>query len=340
MPYDIIVIGGSAGGMDPLIRILTELDADLPVSVFAVIHIAASSKGDIAGLIQRNSGLDCALAQDGEPIRKGRIYLARPDHHLLLEPDRVLVARGPKENRSRPAIDPLFRSAAAAFGPRVIGIVLSGMLDDGAQGLAAIKNAGGLAIVQDPKEARFPSMPLNACLAVTPDYKPTVAEIPDLLKNLLRGPLPQAGYRAPPPSKPVLEEEAKVGANQLMSEGEMRELGQPSVYTCPDCGGGLYEIQDSGMVRYRCSIGHAFGAHSLLAGKDAKIEEALSASLRALQESERLSRGLLLTLGAREFPMTRKELDAKADAANRNAQTIHDLLGRFQNASEAGSTED
>jgi two-component system chemotaxis response regulator CheB len=223
----------------------------------------------------------------------------------------------------RPAIDPLFRSAAEAYGPRVIGVVLSGMLDDGAQGLAAIKRAGGLALVQHPKDARYPSMPLNATLAADPHYRVPIAEMPALLTRLVEQP---AGEPPRPDPQDAREAEARVPANHLMTEEAMRELGHPSVFTCPDCGGTLFEIEDSGLLRNRCSTGHAFGAQSLMAGKDDNVEGALSAALRALQESERLSRRLMASLHEKDFPLTMRELKAKADAMRQHAGVIQGLL--------------
>lgn len=358
MHHDIIVIGGSAGAVDPLIHLAGRMPAGIRAAIFVVLHIAPSSKGEMAGLIQRAGALPCSVARDGEPIREGHIYMARPDHHLLLEAGRMRVAHGPKENMVRPAIDPLFRSAAAAYGPRVIGVILSGMLDDGAQGLAAIKAAGGLAVVQHPKDARYPSMPLSATLAAEPHYRVPIAEMPALLERLVAQPAEppakapvEAGERAGtrpaaaaakaekgktvmegttngkgPAEKEAIEEASQFPARALPSEEAMRELGRPSVFTCPDCGGVLFEIEDSGLPRYRCSTGHAYGAQSLLAGKDGNVEEALSAALRALQESERLSRRLMANLRENDFPLTLKELRAKAEAQERHARTIRELL--------------
>jgi two-component system, chemotaxis family, protein-glutamate methylesterase/glutaminase len=331
MHHDIVVIGGSAGSVDPLIHLAGRLPAGLRAAVFAVIHIAPTSKSELAGLIRRTGSLPCEIAEDGEPIRDGRIYLARPDYHLLLESGKVRVAHGPKENMVRPAIDPLFRSAAAAYGPRVVGVVLSGMLDDGAQGLAAIRQAGGLAVVQHPRDARYPSMPLNATLAAEPQYRVPIGEMPALLERLVAEPVRAAGAPAPSDS-PAPDQEARVPANQLMTEAAMRELGNPSVYSCPDCGGVLFEIEDSGLPRYRCSIGHAYGAQSLLAGKDGGVEEALSAALRALQESERLAHKLMRSLRENDFPLTLRELQAKAEAQQRHARVIRELLAGMNGA--------
>lgn len=334
MHRDIVVIGGSAGSVDPLIHLSSRLSADFPAAVLAVLHIAPSSKGELAGLIRRAGALPCELAEDRRPVEPGRIYLARPDHHLLVFAGRLRVVHGPKENLARPAIDPLFRSAAQAYGPRTIGVILSGLLDDGAQGLAAIKRVGGVAVVQHPRDARNPSMPMNATLAADPDYRVPAVEIPELLERLVREPVSavsatEAEAGAPGRSSDLPEartEEAEAASGRIMSESALRALGRPSVLVCPDCGGVLFEIADSGVLRYRCSIGHAFGAHSLLAGKDGDIEEALSSALRALQESDRLTRRLLENLKERDFPLTRKELLAKAEEQRRHMQTIGALL--------------
>jgi two-component system chemotaxis response regulator CheB len=184
---DIIVIGASAGGFEALKILVTGLPADLPASVFVVWHLAPEIRESVlAQVLQKNGNLPAAQAIDGEPIRKGHIYVAPPDYHLLVEPDRVRVTRGPKENRFRPAVDPLFRSAAYSYGSRVVGVVLSGALDDGTSGLWTIKFRGGTAIVQDPLDAEFPSMPKSALREVKADYVAPVEEIPGIITRLAR----------------------------------------------------------------------------------------------------------------------------------------------------------
>lgn len=322
MNRDIIVIGGSAGAVDPLMHIAANLPEGMRASVFVVLHTSPRSKGELSGFIDKVSKLRCGLAVDGEPIRQGRIYFARPDFHLLVEGEKVAVKHGPKENFSRPALDPLFRSVAAAFGRRVIGVMLSGLLDDGAAGLVAIKKAGGIAVVQSPASARHPSMPRSAIAATDVDYVTDVTEIAPLLATLVNQPV------EPPAINPSANEGevAEVAAGHILSEEGMRRRGVPSVFTCPDCGGVLFEFKDGRPLRFRCSIGHAYGAQSLFAGKKEGVEEALSASYRALQESERLARRLMESLALPEFPMTIQELKAKADAAARNAEVIRSML--------------
>jgi two-component system chemotaxis response regulator CheB len=159
---DIIVIGTSAGGMETLIELFSRLPKKLAASIFVVCHISPYSSGVLPKVISRAGSLPAAHPTDREPIKPGQVYVAPPDHHLLIEDSVVRVTQGPKENRFRPAVDPLFRSAAYAYGPRVIGVILTGSLDDGTAGLWAVKERGGLAVVQDPDEALFDSMPLSA----------------------------------------------------------------------------------------------------------------------------------------------------------------------------------
>lgn len=187
MTRDVIVIGASSGGIDALRTIASQLPADLPAAICVVIHVAPESPGSLHELFTRSSKVPTSTASDGESLKPGHIYFAPPDHHLLIGPGTLRLTRGPKENRFRPAIDTLFRSAAQAYGPKVVGVVLSGDLDDGTAGLLAVKEFGGIAVVQDPEEALFPSMPRSAREHVKVDYCLPVAEIAPLLVSLSRG---------------------------------------------------------------------------------------------------------------------------------------------------------
>ena len=180
MDHDIILLGASAGGVDALIRLCSGLPRDLPAALLVVQHIAPTSRSMLPRLLCRAGPLPAAHAEDREAIRPGRIYVAKPDHHLLVNAadHRLMLRRGPHENRSRPAIDPLFRSAAVAFGPRVVGGVLSGLLEDGTAGLVAIKAYGGISVVQSPEDAAWPDMPRNALRGDSPDHCITLAEMP------------------------------------------------------------------------------------------------------------------------------------------------------------------
>jgi two-component system chemotaxis response regulator CheB len=282
---DIIVVGGSAGALEVLRTILHELPESLPASVLVVLHMSADSPGLLATVLARHAVLPVREAEDGARIRRGHIYVARPDHHLLLEDDRMRVRRGPKQNRHRPALDPLFRSAAVTYGPRVIGVVLTGNLDDGTAGLRAIKDRGGLAVVQDPREAEFPGMPESAVSHVDVDLRLPAREIARALVAAASEPLDAA---APPP-RPDLEIEVRSDSGEGRME-DMEAIGTPSVFTCPECSGTLWEVGDDDLPRFRCRVGHAYTSESLVAEHDDALEDALWAALRSLEENATLAR--------------------------------------------------
>jgi two-component system, chemotaxis family, protein-glutamate methylesterase/glutaminase len=278
---DIIVIGASMGGVEAIIRLAKELPADLAAAVFVVVHVAADSANMLGTILDRVSPLEATVAEDGEPIRHGRIYVAPSDHHMLLEMDRVRVVRGPRENRTRPAIDPLFRSAAAAYGPRVIGVILTGWLDDGSAGLLAIKRSHGTAVVQDPADAVHPSMPEHALAQVDVDYRLPLDEIASLLSELVQQPTPAA----------LVADLADVALEVKMVKGGgnnpavPESIGELAPVTCPDCGGSLWRVNaNDANPRYRCHVGHGFTVRALLASQDEALEQSLWAALRALQE--------------------------------------------------------
>src|SRR4051812_28114126 len=260
--HDIIVVGASAGGMEALAEVARGLPADLPAAVFVVWHLAPGSLGVLPRVLGEAGPLPAANAADGEEVRPGRVYVAPPDRHLVLEPGRVRVTRGPRENRFRPAVDPLFRSAALASGPRVVGVVLTGALDDGTAGLWAVKARGGVAVVQDPAEATFPWMPRSALAHVRVDHVLPLAHIPPLLARLARGgPAPAEG--SPVPEQMGVEARIALGDNAL--QAGVMGLGPPSPYTCPECHGTLLQMKTGGLLRFRCHTGHAYTLSSLLA---------------------------------------------------------------------------
>jgi two-component system chemotaxis response regulator CheB len=239
-------------------QICAGLPADLPASVFVVEHISPTSKSVLPDLLSKAGPLPAKHPMDGEPIRSGQIVVAPPDFHLLLQDGHVLLRRGPQENRTRPAIDPLFRSAAVAYGPRVIGVVLTGLLDDGTAGLQAIKRCGGTCVVQDPDDAQWPDMPRRALERDGVDHVATPAEMPALLDRLCREP---AGPKLPVP--PSLEIEGRIAAQEL-GPADVPTLGEPSALSCPVCGGVLNEVLEDGTARFRCQTGHAFTSEGLV----------------------------------------------------------------------------
>lgn len=285
---DIVVVGTSAGGVEALRALVAGLPKDYPGSVFVVMHTAPDSPGVLAQILDRSGPLPAANATNREPIRPGHIYVAPPDAHLLLEPGRMRLTHGPKENRFRPAIDPLFRSAAQVFGPRVVGVILTGGLDDGTSGLWAVKRLGGVAVVQDPEEAFMPSMPLSALGQVEVDYTLPLAEMPAVLARLADRTVAEqeGGYEVPE----ELNIEVKIAKEDNGLELGITRLGTPSVFTCPECHGSLLQLKENGRTRYRCHTGHAFSSDSLLAELTESVEATLWGAIRSIAESVMLLR--------------------------------------------------
>ena len=280
----IIVIGASAGGFEAIRQVISDLPADLDAAIFIVWHMAADVRGILPQVLNRLNRLSAAHAIDEEPILSGRIYVAPPDRHLMLERDRVRVTRGPKENLFRPAIDPLFRSAAVAYGTQVIGLILSGALDDGTAGMWAVKQQGGLAVVQEPADAQVPSMPVNVINAVKVDYIVPVKEIGALLTRLvgehtLPNDAPESGFTI------KARMEVRIAMKDEHTSRELFKQGDLTPYTCPECHGVLTALSEDQRIRFRCHTGHAFSADSLLASITANIEEELWTVIRNIQES-------------------------------------------------------
>jgi two-component system chemotaxis response regulator CheB len=280
---DIIVIGGSAGATAPLKQILSRLPADLPAAVFIVLHIPAQGIGILSTVASNAGPLPVRQAENGMKIEPGRIYLAAPDHHLLLSGDHVVLGRGPRENMVRPAIDALFRSAALYHGPRVIGVLLSGLLSDGAAGLNAIKRCGGMTVVQDPADAMSDEMPRRAMEATTIDLCVPGATMGDVLSELVRE---QPGAALPIP--PEIRLEVEIAAGERIGSDRLVSVGDPVALTCPACGGVLSEVRDSRPMRFRCQVGHGFTADTLAKEQESRVDEALRVALRIIEERAEL----------------------------------------------------
>lgn len=274
---DIIVVGASAGGLEALRVLLSGLPADFPASVFVVQHVGAVSH--LARILDAASALPVVNAATGMVFEHGRVYVAIPDRHMLLHGDHILLRRGPRENLSRPAIDPLFRSAAVSCGSRVTGVVLSGALSDGTAGLLAIKRCGGTAIVQEPADAIVASMPCNALRYVDVDRTVPVGDMAALLSSVVRSPAPPT-----PPIPLGIRLEAAIAAQELGDMMTEDVLGRPSRFTCPECHGALWEIEDGDLLRYRCHVGHAFTSDVVLQSQGEEVDRLLDTLLRAHRE--------------------------------------------------------
>jgi two-component system, chemotaxis family, protein-glutamate methylesterase/glutaminase len=283
--HRIITIGASAGGVEALQAIIGRLPTDLPAAICVVMHLSPDSLGLMPRIISKGSALRAAPAVDREELVPGRIYVAPPDQHLLIEPSgRIRLARGPKENRFRPAIDPLFRSAANVYGPRVVGVVLSGVLDDGTAGLWAVKDHGGVAVVQDPQEAAFPSMPLSALQHVDVDYCAPARELGPLLIRLAADFITITTHEV----ERVMDVESKILLGAMEPGEASWDLGTPSRYACPECHGALQAITEGTLVRFRCHVGHAYSVDSLLSELTLEVGELLWNTQRAMEESAKL----------------------------------------------------
>ncbi|MDT5271075.1 MAG: two-component system, chemotaxis family, protein-glutamate methylesterase/glutaminase [Acidobacteriota bacterium] len=325
---DIVVVGTSAGGVEALRALVGGLPADFHGSVFVVMHTAADSPGVLAGILDRAGPLPAMYASNRTRFRPGHVYVAPPDMHLLLEPGAIRLTRGPRENLFRPAIDPLFRSAAQVYGPRVVGVILTGGLDDGTSGLWTVKRMGGVAVVQDPDEAFMPSMPLNALAQVEVDHTLPLAEMPSLLARLSSTHIAeQGGYGMPED----LHIEVKIAMEKNGLEAGVMKLGTPSVFTCPECHGSLLQLKENGRTRYRCHTGHAYSADSLLVDLTESVEETLWGAIRSIAESVMLLRHMAEHVresdgsAAERFLLKAREAEHRGELV-RKAVFDHDIL--------------
>ena len=339
--FRVITVGASMGGVESLTRLVERLPPNLPAAVLIVLHVSPDGRSFLPEILNRAHRLKAAHARDGEPIRPGRIYIAPPNHHMLVHEGDIRLSRGPHENSARPAIDPLFRTAAKYYGDRVIGVVLSGGLDDGTVGLIDIKAAGGLAVVQDPADAICRSMPESAARHVQVDYLKPLNEIGPLLGRLVREPVAQNGSRngdGKMASRTTLRaSDGKAAGSKAKDEPDIAEFGSnvmatsmsvapPSPFTCPDCGGVLWEFNSDGVLRYRCHVGHGYTADSLVAAQTQKLEEALWIALRALEEAAGTHRRMAARARGSRMDHIAQSYEEGAATAEQHAALLLNLL--------------
>ncbi len=286
---DIIVIGTSQGGLTALRELVRELPRDLPAAVLIVQHIDPLTPSVLPSLLQQSGQLEVTHATEGEEIRNSHIYVAPPDQHMMIEDRHIRLSQGPKENLMRPAIDPLFRSAALAFRSRVVGVVLTGELDDGTPGLWSIKSGGGITVVQDPHEAEFPGMPQSAVKNVQIDHCLPLSEIGPLLVRLANDPAEESENGS---DLANLKLEIDIALGQLEAPRVVEKLGTLTSFTCPACHGSLWELREGSLMRFRCRTGHGYTAESLLAEQTQTVEAFLHEAIRATEENPTLCRYL------------------------------------------------
>lgn len=327
--HDIIVIGASAGSLDVLRRLVGALPRDLPASLFIVRHVSADSPSLLPSILQQTTGLRVLSPTDNSPAEAGNIYVAPPDRHLLLRRGVIRVVRGPKENRHRPAIDPLFRSAAWTYGPRVVGVVLSGTLDDGVAGLWAVKTCGGVTVVQDPAEAPYPDMPRNALKTLEIDHCAPVEKIAQLVNELARTSAANAdNYRVPD----EIKAETEFAMMQSPHNG-MESLGTLTPFTCPQCQGSMWEMKGD-PIRYRCHTGHALTADSLLVDQDDVLENALYSAIRAMEEKSALLQRMAERFEV-SYPSEKVRYESKAKEQEQHIAALRQVLANRSTAIDA-----
>ncbi len=281
----VIVVGTSAGGMQALIELVSQFKEDMDAAVFVVMHLSRTSISDfLIHRLQPYTTFQCEVSKDEAAIEKGHIYFSAPNQHLLVKKNKMLLGRGPEENRWRPSIDVLFRSAAAAYNTRAIGIILTGLLDDGKTGMLAIKRCAGKTIVQDPNEAEYPDMPLAVIESIEVDHCVPLSKIGQIVSNITK----TNPKEKPAPRDIIIESE--IAERVVVSYDNVKELGEKSIYACPDCGGGLWQIDtnDKKVSRYRCHIGHSYSEKDLVFKQGEFLESTLWTALRIMEERRNL----------------------------------------------------
>lgn len=325
----VVVIGASAGGLKALKELISQLPKDFPLPLLVVRHISPDATGNVLlDELNKLNTVKCQHAESGKDLKAGYLYMAPSDHHLLIDGNlKMLVTKGAHENRSRPAIDPLFRSAAVGFGSGVIGILLTGYLDDGTAGMKVIKRCGGTCIVQDPEEADYPAMPRNAMNNVEVDYCLPISEMGNLLNKLIQQKLPK--HETVPED---VKTEAKIAERVLSDLSSVNKLGDQVPFNCPGCGGVLWKIKKDNSLRFRCHTGHAYTAAALLAEQTEKIEETMWSALRMFEERKNL-----LT----EMAQEKKGISSKSALERANKSQVHiDRIRAILNSAESESEDD
>lgn len=326
--FDAIVIGSSAGGVTALKKIVQDLPPGFKTPVFIVQHIAPHRPSDMADILDRVGPLSVVTPVDGQKIAAGLVYIAPPDHHMLIEGNRILIKRGPKENTFRPSIDALFRSAAYTYGPGVIGVVLTGMLGDGSSGMWSIKRMGGITIIQDPEEAQYASMPSSVLEYVNVDHISSLSDMATLLTGICEKGIISKPDTANQEVK-LLKMEADIAALTYAFDKGIIEMGELSSLTCPDCGGALTSFKEGHLLRYRCHTGHAYSSASLLSEVTETAENKLWQALRSLEEAVIIVEKEADVSQYGEGRQVAMSYSAKIQSLRRRADELHKFINLY-----------
>ncbi len=332
---DILAVGTSAGGVEALVSLARGLPNDFAASVLVTIHLPSHARSSLDDILTRAGPLPAQFARNGDHLKQSHIYIAPPNRHLLVDGNRVALGEGPRENNTRPAIDAMLRSAAVCCGPRSIGVVLTGTMGDGASGLWALHQTGSITVVQDPKDAAFAEMPLTALNRAKPDHVIRLADMPAALARLVQEP---AGQARPVPRGIKYEVDiARSGHGAMDNMDDMDAIGRRSVLACPDCGGVMWEIDEGGMARFRCHVGHTYNAQMMSLALDEYLRRALASAQRALEERVALARKLHHQAVANGHRLPAETWAEKAREFEKEMDVIRSSIRRMDRL--AGETE-
>jgi two-component system chemotaxis response regulator CheB len=311
------VVGASAGGVEAVSRLVSQLPADLQAAVLVVVHFPESATSVLPAILNRSGPLTAQHAEDGEVPEPGKIYVAPPGRHMLLHGDVIRLVVGPKENGNRPAIDPLFRTAARSRRNRVIGVLLSGLLDDGTMGQWAVRRHGGATLCQDPDEATFGDMPRNA---IESGAVETILNLQELAQNIAR----RSGQSVSELTGEVMPDATEMTLEELR---KLEKAGEPSIFVCPECQGTLFQVKEENVTHYRCHVGHSYLAESLSSSQEVKLEAALWTALRALKEHNELLQRMLARAETQGLEITAKGYRRKVEYGNHQMDLLRHVLG-------------
>jgi two-component system chemotaxis response regulator CheB len=321
-PKFIVVIGASAGGLNALSELVAQIDENIDAAFFVVLHLSKKGIGTfLSDRLQKFTNLKCKVGADGDIIERGTIYIAPPDYHMMLKENKVRINSGAQENRWRPSIDILFRSAAANYCDRVIGIVLTGLLDDGTSGMIGIQKCKGTTIVQDPNEAEYPDMPLSVLSNIEVDYCMPLSQIGYIIFDTVQHKKIE-GHPVPP----ELQIEAEIAEKALVGLEYVSKLGEHSVYACPDCGGGLWHIKEKSFDRFKCHVGHSFSQEDLLKKQSDALESTMWVALRMMEERRNLLAKIANDEGKRGLKTISREHSERADDLRKHIEILKGVL--------------